>query len=79
MTHCNLNYNSDVRIIVTLHQYISNKHNSEVFGISCYNLTTKKTKNRKKQQKGTTTSAPDKQPEHNQQEARHIWFEQRKW
>ena len=44
MTQCNVIYNSDVRIIVTLHQYISNKHNSKVFGIACYNLTTKKNK-----------------------------------
>ena len=74
MTPCNVIYNSDVRIIVTLHHYISNKHNSEVFGISCYNLTTKKTE-KDKQQKDTTTSASNKQPEHNQHGARHIWFE----
>ena len=72
MTQCNVIYNSDVRIIVTLHQYISNKHNSEVFGISCYNLTTKK---KLKQQKGTTTSAPNKQTVHNQPGATNIWFE----
>ena len=75
MTQCNVIYNSDVRIIVTLHQYISNKHNSEIFGIACYNLTTKKKKKKMKQQKGTTTSAHDKQLEHNQQEATNIWFE----
>ena len=42
-TQFSLIYNSDVKIIVLLHQYISNKHNSEIFGISCYNLTTKNT------------------------------------
>ena len=44
MTHCNLIWNSDVRIIVSLCQYIINKHNSEIFGIARYNLTTKEKK-----------------------------------
>ena len=42
ITQLKLICNSNMRIIVLLHQCISNKHNSKLFGIACYNFTTKK-------------------------------------